>query len=73
MIGFDDLVMADVLKPTVSVVDQDVARLGRTAAERLFARLDGDTSPPAVYRLPTRLIIRESSQIVPSRSVGPLV
>lgn len=66
MIGFDDLVMAEVLTPTVSIVDQDAALLGRTAAKRLFARLDGDTSPPTVYRLPTRLIIRESSAIVPT-------
>ncbi len=67
MVGFDDLAMAEALDPAITVVDQDAAALGRTAAERLFARLDGDTSPPAVYRLPTRLIVRGSGEIAALR------
>src|SRR5690606_28150225 len=35
LVGFDDLELADLLQPGVTVVAQDAAALGRTAAERL--------------------------------------
>jgi LacI family transcriptional regulator len=38
LVGFGDFPMADALAPAVTVVDQDPARMGRLAAERLFAR-----------------------------------
>ena len=41
LVGFDDIELADLLKPGVTVIAQDAATLGRTAAERLFRRLDG--------------------------------
>jgi LacI family transcriptional regulator len=37
--------------------------VGRLAAERLFARLDGDRSAPAVTTVPTRLIPRGSGEL----------
>ena len=42
LIGFDDIELADLLEPPVTVVAQDATALGRTAAELLFARIDGD-------------------------------
>jgi LacI family transcriptional regulator len=42
---------------------QDPAALGRTAAQRLFARMTGDQSPPVVYTIPTRLIVRGSGEL----------
>ena len=42
LIGFDDLALADTLRPGVTVMAQDPTRMGTIAAERLFARLDGD-------------------------------
>ncbi len=38
LVGFGDFPMADVVTPAVTVVDQDPGRLGRLAAQRLFAR-----------------------------------
>jgi LacI family transcriptional regulator len=63
IIGFDDFELADLLDPPVTVVAQDVAELGRTAAELLFARIDGDTSPTRRVVVPTRLIERGSGEI----------
>ncbi|CAN5661819.1 LacI family DNA-binding transcriptional regulator [soil metagenome] len=63
LIGFDDFLLADLLDPRVSVIAQDPARLGRTAAELLFARLDGDHKPTQQIVLPTRLIARGSGEI----------
>jgi LacI family transcriptional regulator len=40
LVGFGDFPMADALTPAVTVVDQNPARLGRLAAERVFARHD---------------------------------
>ena len=65
LVGFDDFLLADLLSPGITVVAQDVAAIGRTAAERLFARIDGDTSPPQVRLVPTALIRRGSGEIPP--------
>jgi LacI family transcriptional regulator len=70
LIGFDDFELADLLTPTVTVVAQDPAKIGRAAAELLFARMSGDASPPRRVVLPTRLIVRESSEV--SASDAPL-
>jgi LacI family transcriptional regulator len=42
---------------------QDPSALGRLAAERLFARMAGDESHPAVHTVPTRLVVRGSGEI----------
>ena len=43
LIGFDDIVLADLVRPAISVMAHDPTQLGTLAAERIFARLDGDT------------------------------
>ena len=64
-VGFDDFELADMLTPGVTVVAQDVARLGRLAAELLFRRLDGDRRPAERTEVPARLIPRGSGEISP--------
>ena len=44
-VGFDDVVLADVLEPGVTIVAQDPSEIGHLAATMLFARIDGDRSP----------------------------
>ena len=65
LLGFDDFLLADLLSPGVSVVSQDVGAIGRIAAERLFARVDGDLSPPETRLVTTSLIRRGSAEIPP--------
>jgi LacI family transcriptional regulator len=65
LVGFDDFELADLLDPPVSVVGVDPGLLGKTAAELLFARLDGDTSPPRRIVLPVRLVPRGSGEVGP--------
>lgn len=62
-VGFDDFPLADILSPGISVIAQDVEQVGRTAAEMLFHRLDGDQSPTRTVTVPTRLIERGSGEI----------
>ena len=65
LVGFDDFELADLVDPPVTVVAHDTWALGHSAAELLFARLDGDTSPPRRLVLPTRLVPRGSGEIAP--------
>jgi LacI family transcriptional regulator len=37
--------------------------MGRRAAERLFERMHGDQSPPAIITVPTRLLVRGSAEL----------
>jgi LacI family transcriptional regulator, galactose operon repressor len=66
IVGFDDVPMGDAVRPGLTVVAQDPGALGRTAAERLFARLDGDGSPAREVVLPVSLIERGSGEIAPA-------
>lgn len=65
MVGFDDFPLADMLRPGITVIAQDVMAIGKLAAEILFRRLDGDRSPAQTHVLPTRLITRGSGEIGP--------
>jgi LacI family transcriptional regulator len=65
-VGFDDVMLAEAVRPGLTVLAQDPVGLGRTGAERLFARLDGDESPTSEVVLPVRLIERGSGEIAAS-------
>lgn len=65
LIGFDEFALADKVSPPVTVVAQDPVALGATAAQLLFSRITGDTSPPREVILLTRLVIRGSGEIPP--------
>ncbi len=60
LIGFDDFEAAQLSTPETSVVRQDVAEMGRKAAEIVFDRLAGNSSPPQTYVLPATLVLRGS-------------
>jgi LacI family transcriptional regulator len=65
LVGFDDVPLADLLVPGVTVVAQDPARIGHIAATTLFARLDGDRGPTARQVVATTLIPRGSGELPP--------
>ena len=65
LVGFDDFLLADLLEPGITVIAQDPAAIGRTAAAVLFRRLDGDRSPSQVHTVRTRMITRGSGEIRP--------
>jgi LacI family transcriptional regulator len=65
LIGLDDVSLGDMLDPPLTVLAQDPAAIGTLAAERLFARMDGDTSPEQTILVPTELIVRGSGEIPP--------
>jgi LacI family transcriptional regulator len=65
LIGFDDISLADMLDPAISVVAQDPQALGRAAADQLFRRLDGDAAPSVHQVIPVTLVVRGSGEIRP--------
>jgi len=65
LVGFDDVPMAALLEPAVTVVAQDPASIGAIAARRIFDRLDGLDEPAREFIVPTRLIVRGSGEITP--------
>jgi LacI family transcriptional regulator len=66
LIGFDDILLADLVRPPISVMAHDPTQLGTLAAERIFARLDGDTSAVQTVVVAAKLIARGSGEILPS-------
>ena len=63
LIGFDDFEAAQFASPAVSVVGQDVAEMGRRAAELLIGRLEGRGRAPEAHTLPTTLVLRGSERL----------
>lgn len=66
LVGFDDFPMADLVDPPLTVIRQDVPRLARAATDLLFARIDGDTSPPKALVFDPVLVERGSGEIPPT-------
>jgi LacI family transcriptional regulator, galactose operon repressor len=66
LVGFDDVVLGDVVEPGVTVVAQDPYALGRHAAELLFSQMaDGDGESRLIV-VPTELVVRGSGEIPPA-------
>ncbi|GGB77028.1 LacI family transcription regulator [Knoellia flava TL1] len=66
IVGFDDFPLADLLTPPLTVIRQDVVRIGRLTADLLVARLDGDERPPQRIVVEPTLVVRGSGEIPPS-------
>lgn len=62
LVGFDDFELAEILHPTLTVVRQPAAEMGRVAANLLFERIKRDEFPDEGNRvvLPVELVIRRS-------------
>src|SRR4051794_35621456 len=61
LVGFDDVVLGDLVDPGISVVAQDPYALGRQAGELLFAK----APEPRHVVIPTRLVARGSGEMPP--------
>lgn len=62
VIGFDNWeVLTTNARPELTSVDPDLQQLGRTAAQRVFAALDGADTGTGTEYLPGRLVIRGST------------
>lgn len=71
LIGFDELAVAEMVSPPVSVIRQDTYEIGTRAIDLLLARLDGDVSDVRVEVVPSTLVARGSGEIPLIRSMAP--
>jgi len=61
LIGFDNIQMARIVRPPLSIVEQPMKEIGETAANLMLKRLSDDYSDfPSTYRLKTKVHIKES-------------
>lgn len=63
LVGFDDVILGDLLDPGITAIVQDPVAVGRAAAELLFARLDAAPGPARHHVVPVRLLPRGSGEI----------
>ena len=70
LVGFDDVVLGDVVQPGLTVLAQDPVGLGRQAAELVFSRLDGFDGPTREIVLGPVLIERGSGELRPSAAAA---
>jgi LacI family transcriptional regulator/LacI family repressor for deo operon, udp, cdd, tsx, nupC, and nupG len=60
IVGFDDLPLAAVLNPPLTVVHQPAYEVGKCAAELLLKRIDDGSRPATNLKLMPELIVRKS-------------
>ena len=63
LVGFDDFPLADILQPALTVIRQDVGRIGACVSDLLFRRLDGDTGEPRHVLIQPTLVPRGSGEL----------
>jgi LacI family transcriptional regulator len=61
VVGFDDIQIARYMQPSLSTIGASRLAWGATAVTQLINFLENDHAFPKPYRIPTRLIPRESS------------
>jgi LacI family transcriptional regulator, galactose operon repressor len=59
--GFDNIRVASSVTPPLTTVHQPIYQLGQTAVEMLDKLLNGETLPKRHVRLPTELVVRQST------------
>jgi LacI family transcriptional regulator len=63
IVGFDEVPLADLLQPALTVVAQDTATIGRTAVELLRARMADPARPLQTVVVPLELKVRGSGEV----------
>ena len=73
VIAFDEFDWAALLQPSITVIDQHIADIGRDAAAKLLDELSGEkTEGPGAQLVTPTLIVRESCGCsLPSRKTAP--
>ncbi|GAA2056677.1 LacI family DNA-binding transcriptional regulator [Catenulispora yoronensis] len=63
IVGFDEVPLADLLQPALTVVAQDTANIGRTAVELLRARIADPSRPAQRVVVPVAMRVRGSGEV----------
>ncbi|MFF4753236.1 LacI family DNA-binding transcriptional regulator [Streptomyces sp. NPDC002514] len=63
MVGFDEVPLADLLQPALTVIAQETAQIGHTAVELLRARIADPGRPVQTVIVPVTLKVRGSGEV----------
>jgi LacI family transcriptional regulator len=64
VVGFDNIPEAAHFKPRLTTVDQSLKGMGHVATEMLITLIEGETLDSNLYKMPTRLIVRDSCRAI---------
>ena len=67
--GFDDNIMATVVRPALTTIRQDVPKKGRLAVDYLIRQIEGQEVPEYDVKLPVELVVRGSVREIGSGAV----
>jgi LacI family transcriptional regulator, galactose operon repressor len=70
IVGFDEVPLADLVRPALTVVAQDTATIGRTAVELLSARIADPSRPVQTAVVPVSLRVRGSGELPPPKALS---
>ncbi len=68
VVGHDDTGMASILRPGLTTMHQHTEKIGRLAAQHLFAKIANGNDKPKDIILPTTLVERNSVRIIEGRN-----
>src|SRR5690606_28324311 len=68
IVGFDNLALADHIEPPLTTVAQDPMGIGKEAARRLLALIEGEPAQDIWTLLPTHLVVRGSTAPVQAQT-----
>jgi LacI family transcriptional regulator len=72
-VGFDDIPLAELVDPGITVIAQDPPAMGTLAAQMLLHRIRDPSGAPETVEVPTRLLARGSGEIpLADRAETPL-
>jgi len=64
VVGFDNVPEVAYAHPRLTTVDQSIDKMGYIATEMLISLIEGDTLESDLYKVPTRLIVRDSCRAI---------
>ena len=63
LVGFDDLPFADLVKPGISLITQDIKKMAEVATHHLIERINGNKGKIDIHEIPTIFTARGSGEI----------
>jgi LacI family transcriptional regulator len=64
VVGFDNIPEAAYISPGLTTVDQSIDKMGYVATKMLIGLVQGELPESDLYKISTRLIVRDSCQAV---------
>ena len=61
IVGYDNIPETTIIRPTLTTLEQNSAEIGYTLVDLLFERIENPSLPSRRIKIPTNLVIRNST------------